>query len=322
VKSNTRYELQDNLRELRVSVMGSQNWAQVACNLLKQAGLHAEVTDTRGRFALLKWAVKGHWRRFDVIHHAIGIWKWKIALILMLVPRPIIWHWIGTDVLDFQRNAQMGWRGFILRLAAYRGAKAHLADSPELAEELQELGIKAQVVRLLPKQIEAEIEPLPQKFSVLSFWWDGRRDFYGGGIVFELAKEFPDIKFRVVGTTGENEKVSPNVEFLGFQKDLSKIYSESSVLIRIPEHDSMSAMVLEMLARGRYVIYNKKLQGCHFANDVSEARKAFQLIMKKTTPNTEGAEMVREYFSLDKEATKLNQIYANLFHRGHRRKID
>ena len=278
--------------------------------------------DPHGRFALLKWALKGHWRRFDVIHLANGIWEWKAALILMLVPRPIIWHWIGTDILNFQRNSQKSWKGFILRLAAYRRAKAHLADSPELAEELRKLGIKAQVVRLLPKQIEAEIEPLPQKFSVLSFWWDGRRDFYGGDIVFELAKEFPDIKFRVVGTTGEGEKAPPNVEFLGFQKDLSKIYGQSSVFIRIPEHDSVSAMVLEMLARGRYVIYNKKLQGCHFANGVSEARKAFKHIIKKTTPNTKGSEMVREYFSLDKEAAKLNQIYANLFHRGHRRKID
>ena len=70
------------------------------------------------------------------------------------------------------------------------------------------------------------------------------------------------------------------------------------------------------------MIYNKKLQGCHFANGVSEARKAFKHIIKKTTPNTKGSEMVREYFSLDKEAAKLNQIYANLFHRGHRRKID
>ena len=241
-------ENKSNQRKLRIDVMGSPYWVQVLCYLLKLSGLHAEALDPHGRFALLKWALKGHWRRFDVIHLANGIWEWKAALILMLVPRPIIWHWIGTDILNFQRNSQKSWKGFILRLAAYRRAKAHLADSPELAEELRKLGIKAQVVRLLPKQIEAEIEPLPQKFSVLSFWWDGRRDFYGGDIVFELAKEFPDIKFRVVGTTGEGEKAPPNVEFLGFQKDLSKIYGQSSVFIRIPEHDSVSAMVLEMLA--------------------------------------------------------------------------
>lgn len=315
MKSDARYELQDSQRKLRVDVMGSPYWAQVVCDLLKRAGLCAEVLDPHGRFALLKWAVKGHWRRFDVIHLATGIWEWKAALILMLVPRPVIWHWIGTDVHNFQRNCQKGWKGFLLRLAAYRRAKAHLADSPELAEELSGLGIKADVVRLLPKCIEAEVEPLPEKFAALSYWSDERRNFYRGDIVFELAKEFPDIKFRVVGTTGKGEKVSPNVEFLGFQKDLSKIYSESSVFIRIPERDSISAMVLEMLARGRYVIYNKKLQGCHFANDVSEVRKAFQHIIKKTTPNTEGAEMVREYFSPEKEAAKLSQIYANLFPR-------
>jgi len=311
IRSNT--ENKDSQRNLRVDVMGSPYWVQVVCNLLKRAGLCAEVLDPHGRFALLKWALKGHWRRFDVVHLATGVWEWKAALILMLVPRPVIWHWIGTDILNFQINSQKGWKGFILRLAACHRAKAHLADSPELAEELGSLGIKADVVRLLPKCIEAEVEPLPEKFAVLSYWSDGRMNFYGGDIVFELAKEFPDIKFRVVGTTGENEKVSPNVEFFGFQKDLSKIYSESSVLIRIPEHDSMSAMVLEMLARGRYVIYNKKLAGCHFADNMSEARNAFQLIMKRTTPNIDGAEMVREHFSPEKEAAKLFQVYANLF---------
>jgi glycosyltransferase involved in cell wall biosynthesis len=317
--SNIAESSKTSLQEFRIDVMGSPYWVQVVCNLLKRAGLCAEAVDPHGRFALLKWAVKGQWRRFDVIHLTSGIWEWKAALVLMLVPRPIIWHWIGTDLISFQRNSQNGWKGFILRLAAYRRAKAHLADSPELAEELGKLGIKADVVRLLPKQIEAEVEPLPEEFAALSYWSDGRRNFYGGDIVFELAKEFPNIKFRVVGTTGKNEKVSPNIEFLGFQKDLSKIYSMSSVLIRIPEHDSMSAMVLEMLARGRYVIYNKKLQGCHFANGVSEVRNVFKHIMKKTTPNMDGAEMVREHFSLDKEATKLNQIYASLFHCGYQK---
>jgi glycosyltransferase involved in cell wall biosynthesis len=317
IRSNT--ESKNSQLNLRVDVMGSSYWVQVVCNLLKRAGLYAEAIDPHGKFSLLKWALRGQWRRFDVIHLTSGVWEWKAALIFMLVPRPAIWHWIGTDILNFQRNSQKGWKGLIIRLAAYRKAKAHLADSPELAEELGKLGIKADVVRLLPEQIEAKVEPLPEEFAALSYWSDGRTDFYGGNIVFELAKEFPNVKFRVVGATGENEKASPNVEFLGFQKDLSKIYSMSSVFIRMPEHDSLSAMVLEMLARGRYVIYNKKLQGCHFAHNMSEAREILRLIIKKTTPNIDGAEMVKESFSLDIEAGKLNRIYVNLFNSGHRR---
>jgi glycosyltransferase involved in cell wall biosynthesis len=315
VKSNAQYELQDSQRKLRVDVMGSSYWAQVICNLLKRAGLCAEVLDPHGRFALLKWALKGQWRKFDIIHIVGGLWERNAAIIFILVPRPVIWHWIGTDVHDFQRNCQKGWKGFILRLAAYRRAKAHLADSPELAEELRELGIKAQVVRLLTRLTEAEIEPLPQKFSVLSFWWDTRRSFYGGDIVLQLAEEFPDIEFKILSATGLGESAPPNVKFLGFRQDIASIYSQSSVLIRIPKHDSLSAMVLEMLARGRYVIYNKKLAGCHFATNLKEVRSVLFDIRHTSEPNTLGAQVVKEQFSLDKEAAELNRIYANLFPR-------
>lgn len=302
-----------SLRKLRVDVMGSPYWAQVVCNLLKRAGLCAKVLDPHGRFALFKWAVKGQWWRFDVIHLATGMWEWRAALVLMLVPRPIIWHWIGTDILNFKRNCRRGWKGFILRLAAYRGAKAHLADSPEVAEELRGIGIQADVVRLLPERIEANVEPLPERFTVLNYWTEGFKDFYGGDIVFQLAKEFPDIEFRIAGAVKEETDVSPNIKFLGFQRDLSKIYSQSTVLIRIPEHDSLSAMVLEMLARGRYVIYNKKLAGCHFATNLEQARKALLDIRQLSEPNTPGTQAVKEHFSPNKEAAKLDRIYANLF---------
>lgn len=299
--------------DFRIDVMGTSHFANVACHLFKRAGMNPEIVNPQGKTAILKWIVTGQWRQFDVIHNVGGIWLWKQALVWLLVPRPVVCHWIGSDVCQFQKHCKKGWGRFLIRLAVSRRVIKHLADSPGLAEELRESEITADVVRLLPESIEADMQPLPERFSVVGYWLDTRKDFYGGDIVLQLATEFPDIEFRILGTLGIGESAPANVKFFGFTEDLSEIYNQSSVLIRIPKHDSLSAMVLEMLARGRYVIYNKKLPGCHFAGDLQEARKALLEIQQYKQPNSLGAQTVKEMFSLDREAEALRRIYACLF---------
>lgn len=304
--------------DIRIAVMGSSNWLEVIAELLRRAGMSCDLLNVCESCPFLKWVFKGYWLRFwivrsyDVVHHIGGCCNWRLGMICTLFGRPVVWHWIGSDIVDFKDAGSRSLRGFLYRVCARRWAKAHLADSPELAEELQELGIQARVVRLLPKLIEADIEPLPQKFSVLSYWCDGRRDLYGGDVVLQLAEEFGDVEFKIVNATGVGESASPNVKFLGFRQDMRRIYSQSSVLIRLPLHDSLSAMVLEMLARGRYVIYNKRLRGVHFATSLAEAREALYEIRQKTEPNSCGAQMVRERFSLNKEAQALSEIYRDI----------
>lgn len=303
-----------SVRTFRVAVMGTVYWLEVMAELLSRAGVTCEVVDIHSKEAAVSWMLRCKWRHFDAIHHIYGPnWWWGTSMAILR--KPIIWHWIGTDVLDFhrKRDTHRDWQSALTRRAAYQWACAHLADSPDLAEELQKLGIQARVVRLLPKLIEADIEPLPQKFSVLSYWGPNRKDFYRGQIVLQLAEEFPDIEFKIINATGEGEPAPPNVRFLKFQKDVRSIYNQSSVLIRLPLHDSLSAMVLEMLARGRYVIYSKRLPGVHFATSLAEARKALYEIRQKAEPNRCGSQMVRERFSLNKEAQKLSEIYGNLF---------
>jgi len=290
--------------------MGMWNWLETAAELLRRAGISHEVVDLRTKRDLLRWILQGQWRRFDLVYHIGGI-NWQHGLACRLLCKPVLWHWCGSDVLALKESR--GWRGVINHFAAYRWAVGHLADSPELAEELQEISIRSHVVRLLPKFIEADVEPLPEKFTVLSYWGNNRRDFYGGDIVLKLAEEFPQFEFRILMATGEGEEVSlPNVKFLGYRKDMPRIYSESSVLIRLPKHDSLAKMPLEMLARGRYVIYNKKVPGCHFARNLTEARRALLEISQLRDPNIAGARMVKERFSLDKEAAKLADVIKGL----------
>ena len=298
----------------RVLLMGPCiYWDDVGAGLLRREGLYCDIFSKTGWLTYILWAVRGRWRRYDVIYHISGIWSWLLSLILSMTGKPIIWHWIGSDVLYFKSGVPShGLGGVVNRLTARMPSEIHIADSPEVAEELGGIGIRASVVRLLPERVEADVRPLPPNLSVLSCWSDSRKDLYGGGLVLQLAQEFPNVEFKIAVATKDDEVSLRNVKFLGFQKDMEDIYDHSTVLVRVPEHDSLSAMVLEMLARGRYVIYNKELPGCHFAQNFEEAKKALIEIMKLKEPNISGAQFVKEKFSVAGEAKKLAQICTGL----------
>ncbi len=298
--------------EPRVGIMGAPYWMGVAAELFRRAGMKGELVRPQSRLASVRWLLWGSWRRLRAIHHVGGPCRWRTALLLRLLGRPVVWHWIGSDLLSFRDTSRGRWATWVNRRAASRWASAHLADSPDLAAELAELGITAKVVRLLPAQIEADVLPLPERFAALSYWSDQRFSFYGGDTVLELARRLPKVEFRILGASGAGVEAPANVEFLGFRRDVEAIYRESTVLIRLPEHDSLSAMVLEMLARGRYVIYNRRLDHCHFAEDVTGAQAALESIGQAGTPNVAGAAMVRERFSLASEATALARLYGDL----------
>jgi len=304
----------DKKAPCRVLVMGpTRYWVDLEARLLSREGFHCDVFKKTGWLPYIGWGIGGTWRRCDVICHVYGVWNWLVSLMLSMAGKPIIWHWIGSDVLSFKSGkASRGLRGVINRLAAYKWTKTHIADSPEVAEELGSIGISASVVRLLPERIEADVKALPTNLSVLSYWSNSRKDFYRGDIVLQLAREFPSIQFIIVGATNGGSIPPPNVKFLGFRNNIDDIYERSTVLIRLPEHDSLSAMVLEMLARGRYVIYNKKVPGCHFAENFDEAKEALGQIMKLKEPNIGGAQFVKENFSVAGEAKKLAQICTRL----------
>ena len=245
----------------------------------------------------------------DMIYYIGGPTLWWMNLILFVTRKPIVSHWIGSDVLSFRNGkATAGWRGYINRRATYKWFRYYVADSPELANELKDMAISASVVRLLPARIEAEPELLPHDFTVLSYWLVGKKEFYGGDIVLRLAKEMPQVKFIITGTLGAEEESLSNVRYLGFHDNVEDLYRRSSALIRLPEHDSLSAMVLEMLARGRYVIYNKRMPGCIFAQNYEEAKKSLQQILTEKEPNTEGAHYVKKEYSIMREAEKLGTI--------------
>ena len=201
-------------RPFHVAVMGTWNWLEVAAELLRRAGITCEtIPDLPNRRAFMKWVLRGEWRRFDAIHHVRGT-IWSSGLTFAVLGKPVVWHWIGTDALRFQSIHRCGgsWRGALSRRLVRQWSLAHLADSPELAAELDTYGIRAEVVRLLPKAIEAQVESLPEKPCVLSYWAPISRKFYCGPVVMKLAESFPEIPFLIVGDDGKGMKSPKNVQ--------------------------------------------------------------------------------------------------------------
>ena len=311
----TLSEIQTRSRPLRVAVMGTWNWLEVAAELLRRAGMECKLfPDFPTGRAFLKFALGGGLKGFDAVHHVRGT-SWFYGSVFRLIRKPVIWHWIGTDVLEYSRTRFGGGdcRSRIARRAIHKWAAGHLADSPELAGELGDMGIRADVVRLLPKAIEADVQPLPPRPGVLSYWGPEHRDFYRCGIIMRLAEAFPDVPFIIVGDHGNGVESPPNVKFLGRLPSLADVYPQVSVYVRLVEHDSLSAIVLEAMARGRYVIYSRAFPHTQTAQDFDQAKAAMEGLLRRMEPDVEAAGYIRSTYNLDDQARQLGRIYGKLF---------
>ena len=304
-------------RPLHIAVMGTWNWLDVAAELIRRAGMTCETVHLENRKAYFRWFGAGELRRFDAIHHVCG-GGWLVGAAAAMIHKPVIWHWIGMDVTRFADACRDRWvlRNALARRSALRWARGHLADSPKLVEELAPLGIQAQVVRLLPKAIEAPLEPLPEKHCVLSYWDTTMRDYYYAPTVMQLAESFPDTPFLIVGDKGEGMKAPPNVKFLGRLPTLADVYSQTSIYVRLVKHDSLSAIVLESLARGRYVIYSEDFPFTRKASNLEEARTAMAQLLLHRTANQEGSDYVKTQFSITEQVQRLGAAYGRWFNRS------
>lgn len=221
----------------------------------------------------------------------------NVALVEMARHRgiPVIVVWAGSDILTAKRDPQL-----LEVIKRYRFV--NVADGPWLIDELKELGIDATYVPVTGIRPAATIAPLPQTFSVLSYLPEPRRTFYGEKLVYSLAREFPDVPFHIVGRGGRNAAAPANVNFLGHVNNMPAVIDKSTVLLRLPEHDGKSMLVLEALARGRHVIWNYEFPFVHSVQSVPGAAAALQSLLDEhrsgaLAPNRDGYEYVSHEFT-------------------------
>lgn len=253
----------------RIVLAGQGHWSTtLADGLARYAGLEVEAVplDTAGSaISLHAWRTIARASLLVRVGFRPGAATWRgrafdSALSLARGRKPVAYYWIGTDVRRALLDNAAG-----RELPAMRKARAgarHLAGSAPLQTDLATIGIGAQLADFpwdgLPKL--DELPAMPERFTVLSYVPDARSDFYGGPQLLTAARALPDARFKIMGGTGTWAPDAPeNVEFLGWVKDPSAVYADSSVVVRLAEYDSIGGTAAEGLAYGRPVVYSREL---------------------------------------------------------------
>lgn len=200
------------------------------------------------------------------------------TLLWRLCGKKIIRFWVGTDVLHASENKKMR---FMFKIFD-KMADLNITKAPWFVEKLKHLEIKSIFVPLNMFKIKKNrVESLPEICTILSYLPTARQEFYGSKIVIRLAKEFPEIRFIIVANDGENLPELKNVEYLGWVTNMDKIYDQTSILLRMPEHDGLSGMIFDALARRRYVICSVRFPGCYYAENYEDVKKYVNAILKR-----------------------------------------
>jgi hypothetical protein len=208
---------------------------------------------------------------------------------------PVFIIWAGSDVIKAQNDP------LDLELIK-RENFIHLSDGPWLVDELKDLGIDAEYLPLTAVRSGGPLRPFPRQFRVLTNLPASRREFYGAEIVYHVARAMPDVSFTVVGAGGGDKHAPANVHFCGRVNDMEDRIDASTVILRMPQHDGKSMLVLEALARARYVIWNYEFPAVTTAKtsaQVLDALRHFRDMHAAGTLelNHEGRAFALEHFS-------------------------
>lgn len=259
-----------------------------------------EVRVLRGRGKLNKLLAVPDLLWADVVYHVYGADINRVALLRLarLLKKKIILHWIGTDVLEAVETFQK--EGRVVN-ADY--PHVDLAVAEHLCRELEQVGIAAKEVPIIPVGMQFEILPMPERHGVLSYIPESRQDFYGIDLLRDMARRFPEVPFYVVANTGSQDPGDlPNLHYTGMLcwEELKKVYEKCSVLLRYPRHDGLPVMILEAMGLGRQVVYRYPFPGAHTpAGDSAEevAAELQKLFSSPPTVNLEGADYVRQRYN-------------------------
>ncbi|MFN2448951.1 MAG: hypothetical protein ABR508_04040 [Candidatus Baltobacteraceae bacterium] len=171
---------------------------------------------------------------------------------------PVFVVWAGSDVLKAQEDP------FGLEVIKQEEF-IHLSDARWLVDELRLLGISGEYLPLTAIRRGSDVKPFPSEFRVLTYLPEPRRNFYGAELVYHVARAMPDVPFTVVGAGGRDQRAPENVHFVGMVNDMENRIDAATVLLRLPEHDGKSMLVLEALSRARHVVWNYEFPGVQTA---------------------------------------------------------
>ncbi|MDQ6825854.1 MAG: hypothetical protein M3Z14_01465, partial [Candidatus Eremiobacteraeota bacterium] len=190
--------------------------------------------------------------------------------------KPRVVHWVGSDIQTAHANPRI-----IRQLKGQR--VLHLAEVDWTAKEVERFGFDARIAPLPPRLIRQSVTPMPNIFTLLLYLPRTRAYFYGRSeyerLICNLRHE--QIRFLIVGGGALTTAFSAPVENMGYQDSMGSVYGETSALLRIPEHDGLSLMVLEALSFGRYVMWPQKFPFVTFVSDYANIEMAVKAMLER-----------------------------------------
>jgi glycosyltransferase involved in cell wall biosynthesis len=166
-------------------------------------------------------------------------------------------QWIGTDV--FQMMSELTFMQMKSLRDGYNKRFVQFCQSKSNLEELNSMGLNAELLTM-PVDLKTDIKPfdLPKDFTV-AIYDHGRsqQDIYYQGLMGEIIKAMPDIKFIYFGEKGKIGK-DRNCEFVG-HLPIDNIVERSSCLLRITRHDGFPVTPIEFIQHNRPTITNVEM---------------------------------------------------------------
>ncbi len=248
--------MSEQRRQGRIVILGLPHFGEMLAALLSERGWEAAYHPHPGR-DLMGWLrLAPALARADIVYlisTRVDIGSPQDRF-LHVRRRPVVVHWVGTDVLiALEEHAK---QNISTRLVE---APHHWCDAPWLVDELRPMGIRAEYVPLPIPVLEAEPSPLPAQFRALMYLpvdaFD--REVFDMETLLRLPVELPEVEFILIPSPAESlpQPLPANLQTPGWVNDMDTLYSEVSAVVRLVSHDGMSFMVLEALSRGRHVIY-------------------------------------------------------------------
>lgn len=235
--------------------------------------------------------------------------KSKVIDYVIKCKKKLTMMWVGTDVQECIKAKKQG-----IDLSHYLSYASHLCEVEWIAEQLKELDLKPKVKNFVSfdqHYFETNYTDPTQALKVLVYLGSGKESFYGYDWIEKAAISFPEMEIEVVGSDGTFCKEAPsNIHFNGWVSDMDSFFAQSDLVLRIPETDGLSSVVLESLARSKKVIYRFPFEHCIYTPDydtfINEIRTLISL--KKaghSMDNIEGQEYIRKYFNRSYILTQL-----------------
>lgn len=186
-------------------------------------------------------------------------------------------HWIGTDVL------QLRWNCSFEKIKALKqwfsdNNIIHLCEVDWVQKELEEVGIKAQIVPIPPKKLYDPML-LPDRFAV-GIYESEASPMYNKDLMDDIVRAMPDVYFYFFGADERKGEKTENSEHLGYC-DISEYMKDMSCNLRISVHDGLPLIPIEFMTAGRQVIFNYPLKGAiHVKKDRKEIVEAIRKAKK------------------------------------------